>query len=120
MFEKSHKGGQGMMEEDLDESGVSESYGGGPQVRNWRLEGLDFESEVQETLLKMWSDQGKDSLEKDVQQKRELGVLKALFFNTVPSDPSEPDSTDQTETVGKLVEIPADDLSENRDDSTAD
>jgi len=115
-FEKSHKTGQNMPFEEADPEDIT-SRGGG----DWKLTHLSFEGEIQETLEKIWRDTGKDSQEKGVQETRELGVLKALFFNQVPSDPSEPDVVETNpNSAGKYVEIPPVDMSENKDDSSND
>merc|ERR1712059_59365 len=108
-FEKSHKTGHNMPFEEADPEDIT-SRGGG----DWKLTHLSFEGEIQETLEKIWRDTGKDSQEKGVQETRELGVLKALFFNQVPSDPSEPDVVETNpNSAGKYVEIPPVDMSEN-------
>ena len=57
------------------------------------------------------------SQERSLYRNRELRVLKSLFFKQIPCDPSEPDPGSCEK---EAKEIPPDDLSDNRDDSTYD
>jgi len=111
MFEKSKFGGvlNGDEEEEQDEA---------PRV--WKLIALEFDSETLEIVEKLWEGYGTQSGEKQVQEQRELRVLKSLFFNQIPCDPSEPDPGSCEKSGEQPKEIPPDDLSDNRDDSTYD
>jgi len=86
----------------------------------WRLLVLEFEGEIHEGVTKIWDVQGSQSGEKAVQEQRELRVLRSLYFNQIPSDPSEPDPGSNDKTGEETKEIPPLDLSENKDDSSYD
>jgi len=86
----------------------------------WKLFLLEFDSETLEGVTKLWEAYGSQSDEKAVQQQRELRVLKSLFFNQIPCDPSEPDQGSCDKSGEEAKEIPPDDLSDNRDDSSYD
>jgi len=97
------------MDEDVEEA---------PKV--WKLILLKFEGEVLEGISKIWETQGSQSAEKAVQEQRELRVLRSLYFNQIPSDPTEPDPGSNDKTGEECKEIPPLDLSDNKDDSSYD
>jgi len=112
MFEKNTKisGGLDEKEEEQDQA---------PRV--WKLITLHFDSETLEVVEKLWENYGRESGEKSVQEQRELRVLKSIFFSQqIPCDPSEPDPGSCDKTGEDVKEIPPDDLSDNRDDSSYD
>jgi len=99
----------GVKEDDLEDA-----------PRLWKLLQLEFDPETTEAVSKIWEIFGSQSAEKSVQEQRELRVLKSLFFNQVPCDPSEPDpgSCDKSGEEPKIIST--EDLSDNREDSTYD
>jgi len=111
MFEKSKFGGGLNVDQDEEQDEA-------PRV--WKLISLEFDCETLEIVEKLWEGYGSQSGEKPVQEQRELRVLKSLFFNQIPCDPSEPDPGSCEKSGEEAKEIPPDDLSDNRDDSTYD
>merc|ERR1719481_759986 len=60
-------------------------------VKEWKWEILEFlDNEIKEQVERIWECYGRDFKEKGVQEEREGRVLRSLFFNKLPSDPSEP------------------------------
>jgi len=103
MFEKSKFGTSMSVGKDDDNE---------DSVKPWKLISLRFDDENKEILEKLWESQGSSSDEKEVQEKRELRVLKSLFFNKVPTDPSEPEPEVTNRKGFSMKEIPLVDQSE--------
>lgn len=84
----------------------------------WKLVPIVFEGDVIETVDRVYGCYGQNSTEKKVQENRELTVLKALQFGKNLKDPTEPDpgSSDKTGILAK--EIPYDDMSDNKEESS--
>ena len=84
----------------------------------WKFVQLVFKGEAKETVDRVYSCYGRDSKEKKAQEDRELTVLKALQFGTTIKDPAEPDpgSCDKTGILAR--EIPLEDLSDNKEESS--
>jgi len=83
------------------------------EEKNWRLKPIAFQDTEHEAQVeKIWACYGKDSQEKEVQLEREGRVLKSLFFNSLPTDPAEPDLVDRGGDPRAVVkDIPGDDQS---------
>merc|ERR1719341_3135760 len=83
------------------------------EEKNWRLKPIAFQDTEHEAQVeKIWDCYGRDSQEKEVQLEREGRVLKSLFFNSLPTDPAEPDLVDRGGDPRAVVkDIPGDDQS---------
>jgi len=105
-------------------TGIGSNINGDEEVEEapkvWKLIILDFDGETLEGITKLWEAYGTQSDEKAVQGQRELRVLKSLFFNQIPCDPSEPDPGSSDKSGEEPKEIPPVDLSDNKDDSSYD
>ena len=90
----------------------------GEDEKSWKFVKITFEGEVKETLDRIYGSYGTSSSERKTQEERELTVLKALQFGATPKDPAEPDpgSCDKTGILAK--EIPFDDMSDNKEESS--
>jgi len=86
--------------------------------KQWKLIPIVFEGDDIELAERLKDTYGKESKEKRVQEIRELRVLKALQFNQTPKDPSEPDPGSNDKLGIQMKEIPIDDLSDNKEDSS--
>merc|ERR1711983_243023 len=86
--------------------------------KQWKLIPIVFQGDDIELAERLKDTYGKESKEKRVQEIRELRVLKALQFNQTPKDPSEPDPGSNDKLGIQIKEIPIDDLSDNKEDSS--
>jgi len=102
----------------FEKSKLSTGFNESDDSKLWKLIPIDFDGEnveVQDRLKKVY---GSSSKEKTVQEEREGRVLKALLFNQSPKDPSEPDPGSNDKLGVVTQEIPIDDSSDNKDEST--
>jgi len=86
--------------------------------KSWKFVQLVFKGEAKETVDRVYSCYGRDSKEKKAQEDRELTVLKALQFGTTIKDPAEPDAGSCDKTGILAREIPLEDLSDNKEESS--
>jgi len=119
-FEEMKKN-EAMLEKMKLQSGTGEKIEEPEDVsKSWTLVALEFDQEGMETVTKIWEGLGSKSEEKSIQEQRELRVLKSLYFNQIPSDPTEPDSNSNEKSGIEPKIISPYDLGENRDDSLFD
>jgi len=92
------------------------------EEKDWKMRQIAFQDpEIEKTVEKIWTCYGKDSKEKEVQKEREGRVLKSLFFNSLPTDPTEPDIGDRAGDPRAVIkDIPGDDQSGEGGDSGQD
>merc|ERR1719494_301811 len=92
------------------------------EEKDWKMRQIEFQDpEIEKTVEKIWTCYGKDSKEKEVQKEREGRVLKSLFFNSLPTDPTEPDIGDRAGDPRAVIkDIPGDDQSGEGGDSGQD
>merc|ERR1719370_2448858 len=108
--------GTGMKGSQMEEEEAREEN---KEEKIWTMRPIDFQDPEQEThVVKIWECYGKDSQEKEVQLEREGRVLKSLFFNSLPTDPAEPDLADRGGDPRAVVkDIPGEDQSCEGEDS---